>query len=220
MAESGGAILEWLAAHGDCPEPVGSVDENLVQAAELWLAAAAAGDADEQALSQPDAARRVAALSQTLRETLGPGDDSVERLGQRVPKTTALFSGPSGSGRTLAAVWLATALGREVVRIDLSQVVGKYIGETEKNLDAVFRRAEQSDALLLFDEADALFGKRTNVKDSHDRRADQEVSLLLGRIERYQGVAILATNARQEIDPGLLERLRAVVVVLPIPPRP
>ncbi len=99
----------------------------------------------------------------------------------------------------------------QVLRIDLSRVVSKYIGETEKNLAAVFAEAEQSGAVLLFDEADALFGKRSDVRDSHDRYANVEVSQLLQRIEAFDGLAILTTNARQNIDEGFLRRLRFVV---------
>ena len=108
---------------------------------------------------------------------------------------SALFAGPSGTGKTMAAEILANALNLDLYRIDLSGVVSKYIGETEKNLKQVFDAAEQSGAILFFDEADALFGKRTEVKDSHDRYADIEVNYLLQRMEEYRGLAILATIA-------------------------
>jgi SpoVK/Ycf46/Vps4 family AAA+-type ATPase len=123
----------------------------------------------------------------------------------------ALFHGPSGTGKTLAALAIARELDVQVFRIDLSRVVSKYIGETEKNLAAVFAEAEQSGAVLLFDEADALFGKRSDVRDSHDRYANVEVSYLLQRIEAFGGLAILTTNARQNIDEGFMRRLRFVV---------
>jgi SpoVK/Ycf46/Vps4 family AAA+-type ATPase len=123
----------------------------------------------------------------------------------------ALFHGPSGTGKTLAALAIARELDVQILRIDLSRVVSKYLGETEKNLAAVFAEAEQSGAVLLFDEADALFGKRSDVSDSHDRYANVEVSWLLQRIEAFGGLAILTTNARQNIDEAFLRRLRYVV---------
>ena len=219
MAESGGAILEWLAGHGDRAHATSGVDDGLLQAVEQWVAITGTRDEDVQALSRPEAAQRVAAWSRSLHQAVGLSDDAGARLTDRLPKTAALFSGPSGTGKTLAAHWLATSLGAEVYRIDLSQVVSKYIGETEKNLDAVFARAEESRAVLLFDEADALFGKRTDVKDSHDRHANRAASYLLQqRIESYEGVTILATNANHAIDPDVLKRLQAVVV-FPLAPR-
>ncbi|MER7186811.1 ATP-binding protein, partial [Streptomyces hyaluromycini] len=122
--------------------------------------------------------------------------------------TAALFSGPSGTGKTLAAEVIAGALRLDLYRIDLSQVVDKYIGETEKNLSRVFDAAEAGGAVLLFDEADALFGKRSEVKDSHDRHANIEVGYLLQRIEAYRGLAVLTTNLKDSLDPAFLRRLR------------
>ena len=124
---------------------------------------------------------------------------------------TALFSGASGTGKTMAAEVLAHALDLDVYQIDLAGLVSKYIGETEKNLKRVFDAAEDSGAILLFDEADALFGKRTEVKDSHDRYANLEVSYLLQRMEAYRGLAILTTNMRQAIDAAFLRRIRFVI---------
>jgi hypothetical protein len=124
---------------------------------------------------------------------------------------SALFAGPSGTGKTLAAEVLANELELDLYRIDLSSVVSKYIGETEKNLRRLFDAAEESGAILLFDEADALFGRRSEVKDSHDRYANIEVSYLLQRMEAYRGLAILTTNARSALDPAFLRRLRFVV---------
>ena len=120
----------------------------------------------------------------------------------------ALFAGPSGTGKTMAAEVLANALQLDLYRIDLSGVVSKYIGDTEKNLKQVFDAAEQSGAILFFDEADALFGKRTEVKDSHDRYANIEVNYLLQRMEDYRGLAILATNRKSALDRAFLRRLR------------
>lgn len=124
---------------------------------------------------------------------------------------SALFAGESGTGKTMAAEVLANTLGLLLYRIDLSSVVSKYIGETEKNLRRVFDAAESGGAILLFDEADALFGKRSEVKDSHDRYANIEVNYLLQRIESYRGLAILATNRKSALDSAFLRRLRFIV---------
>ncbi len=124
---------------------------------------------------------------------------------------TALFAGGSGTGKTLAAEVMAKELGLDLFVIDLSQVVSKYIGETEKNLRRVFDAAERGGALLLFDEADALFGKRSEVKDSHDRYANLEVSYLLMRMEAYRGLAILTTNMKKALDTAFMRRIRFVV---------
>jgi vesicle-fusing ATPase len=124
---------------------------------------------------------------------------------------TALFAGESGTGKTLAAEVLAAELGLDLYRIDISATVSKYIGETEKNLRRLFDAAEASGAVLLFDEADALFGKRGEVKDAHDRYANLEVAYLLQRMESYRGLAILTTNLRSNVDRAFLRRLRFVV---------
>ena len=124
---------------------------------------------------------------------------------------TALFAGPSGTGKTLAAEVLAAELGLELYLVDLSAVVSKYIGETEKHLGAVFEAAEAAGAVLLFDEADALFGHRSEVRDSHDRYANLEVSYLLQRMDTYRGLAILTTNQKGLLDRAFQRRLRFVV---------
>jgi len=124
---------------------------------------------------------------------------------------SALFAGPSGTGKTLAAEVLANELRLDLYRIDLSSVVSKYIGETEKNLRRIFDAAEGGGVILLFDEADALFGRRSEVKDSHDRYANLEVSYLLQRMESYRGLAILTTNMKQAIDVAFLRRIRFIV---------
>ena len=131
--------------------------------------------------------------------------------GERGLGISALFAGSSGTGKTMAAEVLARELCLDLFRIDLSSVVNKYIGETEKNLRRLFDAAEESGAILLFDEADALFGKRSEVKDSHDRYANIEVSYLLQRMEAYRGLAILTTNMRSALDPAFLRRLRFIV---------
>jgi SpoVK/Ycf46/Vps4 family AAA+-type ATPase len=130
----------------------------------------------------------------------------------------ALFSGSSGTGKTMAAEVIATDLGLDLYRIDLSQVVSKYIGETEKNLDRIFQAAESANAILFFDEADALFGKRSEVKDAHDRYANIEIGYLLQKVEAYSGLAILATNLRQNLDDAFVRRLQ-FIVEFPFPDR-
>jgi SpoVK/Ycf46/Vps4 family AAA+-type ATPase len=131
---------------------------------------------------------------------------------------SVLFSGAPGTGKTMAAEALAHALALPMYRIDLSQVVNKYIGETEKNLARIFDAAEASDSILFFDEADALFGKRTDVKDAHDRFANIEIAYLLERMERFRGLAILATNRRKDLDEAFMRRLR-YVIEFPLPGR-
>ncbi len=139
----------------------------------------------------------------TVYERWGFGGDSGRGLG-----ISALFAGASGTGKTMAADVLANELALDLYRIDLSSVVSKYIGETEKNLRRVFDAAETGGAILLFDEADALFGKRSEVKDSHDRHANIEVSYLLQRMESYRGLAILTTNLKDALDQAFLRRIR------------
>ena len=118
-----------------------------------------------------------------------------------------LFSGPSGTGKTMAAAIIAAALGQDIYNIDLSTVVSKYIGETEKNLSRIFKEAETSNGILFFDEADALFGKRSEVKDSHDRYANIEVNYLLQKMEEHEGIVILATNLSKNVDEAFLRRV-------------
>ena len=142
----------------------------------------------------------------TVYESWGFGARNSRGLG-----ISALFAGPSGTGKTMAAEVLARELRLDLYRIDLSSVVSKYIGETEKNLRRVFDAAEAGGAILLFDEADALFGKRSEVKDSHDRYANIEVSYLLQRMEAYRGLAILTTNMKGALDTAFLRRIRFIV---------
>src|SRR5205085_848713 len=147
----------------------------------------------------------------TVLERWGYGRKHARRRG-----TTALFAGPPGTGKTMAAEIIAGDLGLDLYRIDLSGVVSKYIGETEKNLDRIFTAAENANAILFFDEADALFGKRSEVRDSHDRYANIEISYLLQKMEQYEGVAILATNLRGNLDESFTRRL-AFSVAIPFP---
>lgn len=123
----------------------------------------------------------------------------------------SVFEGPSGTGKTLTAALIGKEVGADVYRLDLSALASKYIGETEKNLSALLERAEQADWILFFDEADALFGKRTEVKDSHDRYANLEVSYLLQRIEAYSGLVILATNLRDRLDDAVEASVQSVL---------
>lgn len=149
----------------------------------------------------------------------GPRVRGEWRLAERSPLgrgLSCLFAGPPGTGKTFAAQCLASALGLNLYRIDLSQVVSKYIGETEKALHRIFEEAESGHGLLLFDEADALFGKRSEVKDAHDRYANIEVSYLLQRLESFEGVSILTTNLRNHVDPAFVRRL-AFILDFPMP---
>jgi SpoVK/Ycf46/Vps4 family AAA+-type ATPase len=139
-------------------------------------------------------------------ETWGVGHKLVSCAG-----VTALFAGPPGTGKTMAAEIIACELGLDLFKIDLSTVVSKYIGETEKNLERIFSEAERSNAILFFDEADALFGRRSEVRDSHDRYANIEISYLLQRMEGYDGVTILATNLRANLDEAFTRRLQFAV---------
>jgi hypothetical protein len=134
-----------------------------------------------------------------------------ERTVARTQGLKAMFAGESGTGKTMAAQVLANELGLELYRVDLATVVSKYIGETEKNLDRIFAAAEGSNAILFFDEADALFGKRSGVSDAHDRYANIEVAYLLQKMEGYVGAVILATNFRSNIDDAFLRRLDFVI---------
>lgn len=127
------------------------------------------------------------------------------------PGYRSLFYGPPGTGKTLTAALLGKTFDRDVYRIDLSTVVSKYIGETEKNLEKIFQKAELRDWILFFDEADALFGKRTKISSAHDRFANQEISYLLQRVEDYSGVVILASNMRANLDDAFVRRFQSLI---------
>ena len=127
------------------------------------------------------------------------------------PSVRALFVGPSGTGKTLAAAWLATRLGIPLSRVDLSAITSKYIGETEKNLSQLFSRAEQSEVVLLFDEADSLFGKRTDIQDANDRFANAQTNYLLQRMESYDGIIVLTSNGRSRFDAAFTRRFDAIL---------
>ena len=127
------------------------------------------------------------------------------------PGYRSLFYGPPGTGKTMTACLLGKSTGRDVYKVDLSLVVSKYIGETEKNLAQVFDQAQHKGWILFFDEADALFGKRSETKDAHDRYANQEVSFLLQRIETFDGIAILASNLRENLDEAFARRFESII---------
>ena len=127
------------------------------------------------------------------------------------PGYRALFYGPSGTGKTLTATLIGKEFNKDVYRIDLSQVVSKYIGETEKNLEKIFNKAEHKDWILFFDEADALFGKRSNLQSAHDKYANQEVSYLLQRVEDFAGLIILASNLKANIDQAFIRRFNSII---------
>lgn len=122
-----------------------------------------------------------------------------------------LFHGPAGGGQAATVALLGKETGRAVMRVDLSQLISKYIGETEKNLTRLFERAQHANAILFFDEADALFGKRTEIKDAHDKYANQEVSYAMQRIEHYNGIIVFAMRHRPSIDNPLLRRMQTVM---------
>jgi hypothetical protein len=167
----------------------------------------------DDALVLPDATRKeLEALAQRCRarDKLAEGLGSAARTRYR-PAARALMVGPSGTGKTLAAGWLATRLGLPLYRVDLASVSSKYIGETEKNLAQLFARAEHAEAILLFDEADSLFGKRTEVKDSTDRYANQQTNYLLQRIESFDGIALLTSNSRARFDSAFTRRLDTII---------
>ena len=130
---------------------------------------------------------------------------------KRNKKNAVLFYGSKTSGKYIIATMLANQAGKELYKVDLSKMVSKYIGETEKNLSAIFQRAKDKEWILFFDEADALFGKRTNVRDTHDRYANQEVSYLLQKIEEHNGLVFLSTNKKTNIDQAFMRRLRYVI---------
>ena len=160
-------------------------------------------------------------LSAELEEKIGElktwmlhNETLMEKWGMREkvkPGYRVLFYGPSGTGKTLTATLLGKYTGRDVFRVDLSTIVSKYIGETEKNLEKLFTKAGNKDWILFFDEADALFGKRTEVSDSHDRYANQEVSYLLQRVETFNGLVILSSNYKSNIDDAFLRRFNAIL---------
>ncbi|MFE4279479.1 AAA family ATPase [Streptomyces goshikiensis] len=160
----------------------------------------------------PDCAAQLAEVCERVAHGRQVMDDwGFERTLSRGRGVSALFTGPPGTGKTMAAEVIARELGLDLVKIDLSTVVSKYVGETEKNLERVFTAAADTDAVLLFDEADALFGKRSEVREAHDRYANIEIAYLLQRMERYEGLAVLTTNLRRNLDEAFTRRLQFIV---------
>jgi hypothetical protein len=211
-AQAGSVILQWLAAHAHTlrsPDAVTTSaspdDADLVQAVAQWLAVSGIQDSAVDQLAHPDSSESAAtspidltAIAQDLLQAAGLSGGNDSQAGS--PKGVVLFRGPAGSGKMLAAHALAEALSLSILRVDLSRVVSKYVGETEKYLAAVFADAKESGAILFFDEADALFAKRSEVKDSHDRYANPETAHLLQRIESHDGLVILASNQPAQPD--------------------
>jgi AAA+ superfamily predicted ATPase len=215
-ADSG---AHWRAAEGPAGDPAPAIDD-------IFAAARAQTGHDLLALARkiepvygwddivlPDDAlaqlreicQRVAFRQRVLGEW---GFERKLSLGKGI---SALFAGPPGTGKTMAAEVIARELGLDLYKIDLAAVISKYIGETEKNLERIFNAASDANAILFFDEADALFGKRSEVRDSHDRYANIEIAYLLQRMEQYDGLAILATNVRQHMDEAFTRRLQFVI---------
>lgn len=223
----------WFARQGvlhlEDPDPGAPILSGRLAMDPDWIRRLTTGQAARPAFGPKFPAQRVTTaldwsdlvLPRTTREQIDELDawqrhrgTLLDNWGMRArlrPGYRALFHGPSGTGKTLTATLLGKALNRDVYRVDLSTVVSKYIGETEKNLARLFAQAEKLDAILFFDEADALFGKRTAVKDAHDRYANQEVSFLLQRVEDYDGLVILATNFRANMDDAFLRRFNAII---------
>ncbi len=157
----------------------------------------------EDVVLHPKAQHQIQEIENWVRDNSVPMDDP--EMDKRVKAGyRVLFHGPAGTGKTVAATLLGKSAGRPVLRIDLARVLSKYIGETEKNLSRLFDAARDKDWILFFDEADALFGKRTAVRDAHDKYANQEVAYLLRAIETHPGLVILATNQRNTIDDAFL----------------
>jgi len=227
LAQADHQQIEPLVAQFNLNQPtIDAVCAEATHSSQLWdfcrlrsrpqmddLAQRIEAGADWDDLVLPDAQKQIlraiaAQIKQRAKvyERWGFGTKSKRGLG-----ISALFAGASGTGKTMAAEVLAQTLKLDLYRIDLSAVVSKYIGETEKNLGRVFDAAESGSVILLFDEADALFGKRSEVKDSHDRYANMEVSYLLQRMETYQGLAILTTNLKETLDTAFLRRIRFVI---------
>jgi hypothetical protein len=164
----------------------------------------------EDAVLHPQTLQQVGGISEWLVHHRKLEEDG--NLGRKLkPGYRVLFHGPSGTGKTLTAALLGKQFGKDVYRIDLSLIVSKYIGETEKNLEGIFKRAESRNWILFFDEADALFGKRTNVQSAHDKYANQEVSYLLQRVEDYPGLLVLASNFKNNLDDAFIRRFQALI---------
>ena len=175
----------------------------------LTLVASFAVGAPAESAARPQDSNLSQSQRSTLQEIIGAARE--KRGSKRATGIGVLFACAESKERTAAAQMLAKELGQDVYHVDLSKVVSKYIGETEKNLRQVFTTAQASHSILFFDEADALFGKRSEVKDSHDRYANQEINYLLQQIEAYDGITIIAAKRKEDIDPAFLRRLRFII---------
>jgi hypothetical protein len=212
QADAGRQVLQWLAEHAEVLGPAAPVDSGgpsddsvVVEAVEQWLAASGMDDPVTapamrgEPLALPAAAQDLLAALGLADATEGGGIRGREAKA-RLRGVVALLQGARGTGKTLAAHVLAHALALDVLRVDLAQVVSKYVGETEQHLDAIFERAERAGAILFLDEADLLFGQRSDVKDVHDRYANAAVNYLLQRVARYEGPVMLATSLGGDVD--------------------
>lgn len=146
-----------------------------------------------------------------IRKWSAGSKSNVGTTGRLKPGYRILFHGPTGAGKKKLAAIIGNEMNKPVYRVDLAMIVSKYIGETEKNLEQLFARAEEKDLILFFDEADALFGKRTGVKDAHDKYANQEVAYLLKKMEEHNGIVILATNMKSNIDQAFIRRFNSIL---------
>jgi SpoVK/Ycf46/Vps4 family AAA+-type ATPase len=162
-------------------------------------------------LPAPDCQRLQEIVKHLKNKAIIPESSSRLNKISRGSSVIALFAGPGGSVKNLAAAAIANDLNYTLYRVDLSLIVGKYIGETEKNLQRVFDAADKGNAILMFDEADSLFGKRSDVEDSHERYANSEVSYLLQRMESFQGLTILSSNTKESIDKAFIPSFNVVV---------
>jgi hypothetical protein len=227
QAIAGSLALRWLAQHCDLlDDAIAAARATTPDAAALVNAAGQmllVSNAPASATPTPPPAGPDAAASPRRPEFQRAARDLLDAAGlERDPEPAvrgdqqhargpvAVFHGDRHTGKTLAAYQIAQALGKPVYRVDLSRVVSKYIGETEKNLDAAFGQAKEAGAVLLIDEADALFGKRSEVKDAHDRYANLDVAYLLQRVEEHEGPVILATNRKRNLDAAFSRRLHFV----------
>jgi len=222
LAEAGSAMLRWLAANTETLDRPGD-GGGLLNAAEQWVAVSGIQDNALPRRSQPTESpilrntTNLPALVRDLIDAVGAADS------RTTPPGVVLFCGPSGIGKTLAAYVIAQALDIDVLRVDLGRVVSKWIGDTERHLDAIFAQAQASKAALLIDEADALFGERTELDDAHDRYKNIDTEYLLRRMEAHDGMVVLATNPHSAIDEILREecRRRVLRAVVRFPrPRP
>jgi hypothetical protein len=205
LPQVNGTLLRKVSASGE-----GSMLENLAQPL--------AHEIPEGALVLSP---RLKAEIEALLARCRARDGLADRLGRSAtvrytPGVRALFTGPSGTGKTLGACWIASRLSMPLYRVDLAAVTSKYIGETEKNLSQLFAHAEACDVILLFDEADSLFGRRTDIRDSHDRYANAQTNYLLQRMETFEGIALLTSNSRSRFDSAFMRRLD-LVIDFPLP---